>query len=158
MNVYDYIKNYCDFHGIEKFTVKDKFVTKSQTTETLQFSGGIAFFYKVIAEGEITDIANLQKKFLEIDTPTDFWDLSPVVEVVDFGTIQKVSSNFIFSADNTLDFKLYENTPDAMFANINNFCAQYIYVTPLSTATTEIPATTSAAAKDNTIVKVKVNY
>lgn len=156
MNVYDYIKNYCDFHGIEKFTVKDKFVTKSQISETLQFSGGIAFFYRVIAEGEITDVANLQKKFLEIDTPTDFWDLSPVVEIVDFGTIQKVSSNFIFSAANTLDFKLFEGTADAMFATINNFCAQYIYVTPL-------PATTSAepgakASGDNTVVKVKVNY
>lgn len=156
MNIFDYIKNYCAAHDIENYTLKDKFVTKSQVSERLQFSGSIAFFYKVLAEGEITDVANLQNKVLEAETPTDFWDLSPAMEIVDFGTIQKVCSNFIFTADNTLNFKLYEGTADAMFANINNFCAQYICVTPLPSVSSAEPR--AKASGDNTVVKVKVNY
>lgn len=131
MNVYDYIKNYAAVHGIENYTLKSKYVTKADAAQTLQFSGGVAFFYRVVAEGEITDISQLQKKFLQVNTPTDFWDLSPVVEVVDFGSLQKVQTDFVFTADNTLDFTLFEGTADAMFANIKNFCALYIYLAPL---------------------------
>ena len=97
MNVYDYIKNYAAFHGIKEYNLKCRYVTKAQAAETLQFSGGVAFFYRIIAEGEIADRSQLTRKFLEVDTPTDFWDLSPVVEVVDFGTLQKVQTDFIFS-------------------------------------------------------------
>lgn len=131
MNVFEYIKNYADFHGIKDYTLKSKFVTKPQLSETLQLSGGVAFFYKLFAEGEITDIANIGKRFLEVDAYPDFWDLSPVVELVDFGAIQKVCTDFIFTADNTANFKLYEGTEDAMFTNVNNFCAQYMYLSPL---------------------------
>lgn len=143
MNVFDYIKNYAAFHGIESYSLKSKYVTKADAAQTLQFSGGVAFFYRVIAEGEIAERSQLTKKFLEIDTPTDFWDLSPVVEVQDFGTLQKVQTDFIFSADNTLDFKLFEGTADAMFDNIINFCALYIYMSPLE------PGNKKAAASAN---------
>jgi hypothetical protein len=135
MNVYDYIKNYAAVHGIENYTLKSKYVTKLDAAQTLQFSYGVAFFYRVFAEGEITDISQLQKKFLQVNTPTDFWDLSPVVEVVDYGALQKVQADFIFTADNTLDFTLFEGTADAMFANIINFCALYIYLAPLPSTT-----------------------
>jgi hypothetical protein len=131
MNVYDYIKNYAAFHGIKEYNLKCRYVTKAQAAETLQFSGGVAFFYRIIAEGEIADRSQLTRKFLEVDTPTDFWDLSPVVEVVDFGTLQKVQTDFIFSADNTLNFKLFEGTADAMFDNMINFCALYMYMSPV---------------------------
>lgn len=130
MNVYDYIKNYAITHGIEDYTLKCKYVSKADVANVLQFSGGVAFFYRVFAEGEITDKNQLQKKFLEVDTPTDFWDLSPVAEVVDFGTLQKVETDFIFTADNTLKFNLFEGTTDAMFANVINFCALYMYMAP----------------------------
>lgn len=131
MNVYDYIKNYAATHGIKDYTLKCKYVSKADVANVLQFSGGVAFFYRVFAEGEITDKNQLQKKFLQVDTPTDFWDLSPVAEVVDFGTLQKVETDFIFTADNTLKFNLFEGTTDAMFASVINFCALYMYMAPI---------------------------
>lgn len=157
MNVFDYIKNYAKAHGISNYNLKSRYITKTDTATRMQFSGGVAFFYHLIAEGEITDINNLGKKFLEIDTPTDYWDLSPVVEVVDFGQIQKVCTDFIFTADNTLDFKLYEGTADAMFANITNLCAQYIYLSPLPVEAATITAPKSTNDDEELFVKVKVN-
>lgn len=150
MNVFDYIRNYAAFHGIKGYSLKSKYVTKADLGKTLQFSGGVAFFYRVLAEGEIANRDQLTKKFLEIDTPTDFWDLSPVVEVVDFGTLQKVQTDFIFSADNTLDFNLFEGTQDAMFDNIINFCALYMYMSPLEDGNGGKNAAASATgSKDN---------
>lgn len=146
MDVYDYIKNYAAFHGIERYNLKAKYVTKAQLAETMQLSGGVAFFYKLFAEGEIIDQSSLVKKFLEINTPTDFWDLSPVVEVVDFGTLQKVQTDFIFTADNTIDFTLYEGTADAMFNNVVNFCALYMYMTPLEVSDSGTKMATANAA------------
>lgn len=131
MNVYDYIKNYAKTHGIENYTLKSKYATKADVGNVMQFSGGVAFFYRVFAEGEITDINQLQKKFLEVNTPTDFWDLSPVMEVVDYGSLQKVETNFIFTADNTLKFNLFEGTATSMFQSVKNFCALYVYLSPL---------------------------
>ncbi len=165
MNVFDYINNYAQTHSIANYTLKAKFVTLQDITKTLQFSGGIAFFYKLMAEGIIANLSDISKKFLEVDTPTDFWDLSPVVEIVDFSSIQKVSTDFIFTADNTLDFKLYEGTADAMFTTVENFCAQYIYLTPLSTGEAGSNAAGTAKAPEAKgegdgydIVKVNVNY
>lgn len=150
MNVFDYIRNYAAFHGIKGYSLKSKYVTKADLGKTLQFSGGVAFFYRVLAEGEIANRDQLTKKFLEIDTPTDFWDLSPVVEVVDFGTLQKVQTDFIFSADNTLDFNLFEGTQDAMFDSIINFCALYMYMSPLKDGNGGKNAAASATgSKDN---------
>lgn len=157
MNVFDYIKNYAKVHGISNYNLKSRYITKTDTATRMQFSGGVAFFYRLIAEGEITDINNLGKKFLEVDTPTDYWDLSPVVEVVDFGQIQKVCTDFIFTADNTLDFKLYEGTTDAMFANITNLCAQYIYLSPLPTEAATTTAQKSTSDDEELFVKVRVN-
>ncbi len=157
MNVFDYISNYAKAHGIGSYNLKSRYITKADTATRMQFSGGVAFFYRLFAEGTIADISNLGKKFLEIDAPTGFWDLSPVVEVVDFGQIQKVCTDFIFTADNTLDFKLYEGTADAMFSNITNLCAQYIYLSPLSTEAATTTAPKSTSDDEELFVKVRVN-
>lgn len=146
MNVYDYIKQYAQAHGIKNYALKCKYITKADVAQTLQLSGGVAFFYRIIAEGQIANINDIAKTFLQISTP-EYFDLSSVVEVTDFGSIQKVSTDFIFSADNTVNFTLYEGTANAMFQSITNFCALYMYLIPL-TETGE-PAE---------LVKVKINY
>lgn len=145
MNVYDYIKQYAKAHGIKNYALKCKYITKADAAQTLQLSGGVAFFYRIIAEGQIANINDIAKSFLQVSTP-EFFDLSPVVEVIDFGSIQKVATDFIFSADNTVNFTLFEGTADAMFQSITNFCAMYLYLIPL-TETGE-PAE---------LVKVKIN-
>ena len=151
-NVFDYIKHYAENHGIKNYFLKSKAIDKQHATGRVQFSGGVAFFYKIFAEGDIAQVADLSKKFLQVETPTDFWDLSPVVEVVDFNTLQKVSTDIIIVADNTINFNLYEGTADSMFQNIYNFCAQYIYLLPLAQN-----STSGQASQQNTI-NVKVDY
>lgn len=132
INVFDYIKHYAQNHGIKNYFLKSKAIDKAHANAgQVQFSGGVAFFYKIFAEGDIANTADLAKKFVQISTPTDFWDLSPVVEVVDFNTLQKVSTDIVLVADNTINFNLYEGTADSMFQTIYNFCAQYIYLLPL---------------------------
>lgn len=157
MNVYDYIKNYAEAHGIKKYALKNKYITKADAAKTLQLSGGVAFFYRIFAEGEITDIANLAKKFLQVSTP-EFWDLSPVVEVTDFGTLQKVHTDFIFSADNTVNFTLFEGTADAMFQSITHFCALYMYLIPMQEEQPQQAEETTQEQKEEDITKVIVNY
>lgn len=146
MNVYDYIKQYAQAHGIKNYALKCKYIAKADVAQTLQLSGGVAFFYRIIAEGQIANITDIAKTFLQISTP-EFFDLSPVVEVTDFGSIQKVSTDFIFSADNTVNFTLYEGTANAMFQSITNFCALYMYLIPLNDA-----------GEPADLVKVKINY
>lgn len=130
-NVFDYIKQYADNHDIKNYFLKSKAIDKAHAAGRVQFSGGVAFFYKIFAEGDIAQVSDLSKKFLQVETPTDFWDLSPVVEVTDYNTLQKVSTDIILIADNTINFNLYEGTADSMFQTIYNFCAQYIYLLPL---------------------------
>lgn len=133
MNIFDYIKNYARFHGWgDNYTLKSKFLTKKDILQPVKFSNGTAFFYKFSAVGEILNYNKLGGKFLELETPTDFWDLSGIVDISDFGTIQKAESDFIFAVDNVLNFTLFENTPESIFANIKKFCAQYFYLTPLT--------------------------
>lgn len=130
-NVFDYIKQYAQNHDIKNYFLKSKAIDKAHAATRVQFSGGVAFFYKIFAEGDIAQVADLSKKFLQVETPTDFWDLSAVVEVTDFNTLQKVSTDIILAADNTIKFNLFEGTADAMFTQIYNFCAQYIYLLPM---------------------------
>lgn len=135
MNIFDYIKNYAYFHGWgDNYTLKSKFLTKKDILQPVKFSNGTAFFYRICAVGEIQNYSNLSGKFLELETPTDFWDLSGIVNISDFGTVQKAESDFIFAVDNVLNFKLFENTAESMFANIQKFYAQYFYLTPLPAA------------------------
>lgn len=149
INVFDYIKHYASTHGIQNYILKSKAIDKQHAAGRIQFSGGIAFFYKIFAEGNIASVNDLQKKFLQVETPTDFWDLSSVVEVVDFNTVQKVSTDIVLAADNTINFNLYEGTADAMFQQIYNFSAQYIYLLPIPNG---------AAADGKQSINVKVDY
>ena len=131
MNVYDYIKQYTKANGIKNYALKCKYLTKADISDTLHLSGCVAFFYRIIAEGEILSTADIAKSFLQVSTP-EFWDLSPVVEITDFGTIQKVSTDFIFSADNMVNFTLFEGTSNAMFSQITNLCILYMQLIPLN--------------------------
>jgi hypothetical protein len=146
MNVYDYIKQYAKANGIKNYALKCKYLTKSDMANTLHLSGGVAFFYRIIAEGEIISTADIAKSFLQVSTP-EFWDLSPVVEITDFGTIQKVSTDFIFSADNMVNFTLFEGTSNAMFNSITNLCILYMQLIPLN-----------ESGEPEPLVKVNVKY
>lgn len=148
MNVYDYIKNYAKVREIEKYELKNKFFTINDTRNPLQLSGGTAFIYRIFAEGEIAQISDISKKFLEISTPTDWWDISPAACVTDWGSLQKVESNCILTAENTIIFNLFQGTADAMFQSILNFCVQYIY----------FKAIPDAEETDKSKIKVKVDF
>lgn len=134
MNVFDYIKNYADAHGIKQYNLKSNIITLNNIAKPLLASGAVLFFYKITAQGEIRNVADLQKKFLEVSAADNWWDLSGAVQVQDFNTVQSVQTDFIFCVDNTANFKLYEGTPDAMFATIYNLCAYYITLIPVSDA------------------------
>lgn len=131
LNLFDYIKFYADFHKIEKYTLKSKYFSINDILKTQKFSGGVAFFYEVFAAGEIANISDLNKNFLTISTPTDFFNFNDLIEVEDFGTLQQVKSNFVFTADNIINFDLKQGTEDALFQQVYNFNAKYIYLTPL---------------------------
>lgn len=146
MDVFKYIENYAKTHGIENYFLCPKFLQKTDAGKAITMSGGVGFFYRIFAEGTISDINNLSKKFLDVKSNTDFWPLSPVVEIVDYTTIQKVETNFVFTVDNTVVFNLYENTAESMFNNVINFCAEYMLLMP----------NTNAQSNDNGNIKVKV--
>lgn len=131
MNVFDYIKNYAEAHGITQYNLKSNILTLNNIAKPLQASGAVLFFYKITAQGEIRNVTDLQKKFLEVSAADNWWDLSGAVQVQDFNTVQSVQTEFIFCVDNTANFKLYEGTADAMFANIYNLCAYYITLIPV---------------------------
>ena len=145
MDVFKYIENYAKTHGIESYFLRPKFLQKTDAGKAITMSGGVGFFYRIFAEGTISNVNNLSKKFLDVKSNTDFWPLSPVVEIVDFQTIQKVETNFVFAVDNSVIFSLYENTAESMFDNIINFCAEYIYLQP-----------TPAGVVDKSSIDVKV--
>lgn len=130
IDVLKYIENYCKNHNIERYTFKDKIISLRNINEILQSSGHVNFIYRVTAYGEINTIADLNKKFLEVATNTDFWDLSPTVEIKDFTTFQAVESNSILTVENTAKFTLYQGTTDAMFQNISKLAVNYINLIP----------------------------
>ena len=133
VNIFDYISNYADFHAIGRYNLKCKVVTKetlADVNNVLKVAGGVAFFYDMCAVGEITDVNNIGLPFLEIDTNGDFINYN-FAEVVDFGTVQKVSSDYIFTVENMAKFNLVEGA-GCMFQTIRTFNMKYMYLTPLS--------------------------
>ena len=62
MNVFDYIKNYADAHGITQYNLKSNIITLNNIAKPLQASGAVSFFYKITAQGEIRNVTDLQKK------------------------------------------------------------------------------------------------
>ena len=130
MNIFDYIKQYCEAHGIAKYEAKSRVLTKDDFAKSQSFAPGIAFFYKLSACGEIENVSNIGLSFLELTTPTEFFDFSKIAELHDCGTIQRATSEFIFVSDNMLFLNLHEGD-GALFKNIANIQLFYMYVTPL---------------------------
>lgn len=133
VNIFDYISNYADFHAIGRYNLKCKVVTKETLADVnniLRVAGGVAFFYDMCAVGEISAVSNIGLPFLQIDTNGDFIDYK-FAEVVDFGTVQKVASDYIFTVENMAKFNLQEGA-GCMFNKIHTFSMKYMYLTPLS--------------------------
>lgn len=130
LNVFDYIENYCKVHGIKAKSFKSCVLTKDKMSERQTFAPGIAFFYRTRVTGFINDIADLDKDFMIVKTPTDIWDFSKIGVVLDDGAVQRVESDFIFIADNTMQIDLKEGM-NCLFSAINTVQMFYIYVSIL---------------------------
>lgn len=131
LNVFDYIENYCKVNGIETKSFKSSVLTLDDVSKPLTFAPGIAFFYRTRAVGEIHDITNLNKEFLLVETPTDLYDFAKIGSVYDDGALQRIESDFIFIADNTMKIKLSQGTATSIFNNITALQMFYIYVSIL---------------------------
>lgn len=150
VNIFDYISNYADFHAIGRYNLKCKVVTKETLADVnniLRVAGGVAFFYDMCAVGEISAVSNIGLPFLQIDTNGDFIDYK-FAEVVDFGTVQKVASDFIFTVENMAKFNLQEGT-GCMFNKIHTFSMKYMYLTPLEADRAEMQTYYNAASNGN---------
>ena len=130
LNVFDYIENYCKVHGIKTKSFKSCVLTKDKLSERQTFAPGIAFFYRTRVTGTINNIADLDKDFLIVQTPTDIFDFAKIGDVHDDGVLQRVESDFIFIADNTMTIDLKEGA-NCLFSAINTVQLFYIYVSIL---------------------------
>lgn len=148
LNVFDYIENYCKVHNITAKSFKSCVLTKDNVNDALTFAPGIAFFYRIRAVGEIHNIANINKPFMLVQTPTDVWDFAKIGSIYDDGEVQRVESDFIFSADNTMKVTLNEGE-NSLFDSINTLQMFYIYVSILPDDT---------KAKDNSkVYDIRIN-
>ena len=129
-NIFDYIKQYCESHGVGRWEAKSRVLTKDDFAKSHSFAPGIAFFYRLSACGQIENVNNIGLSFLECTTPTEFFDFSKIAELHDCGTIQKATSDFIFVSDNMLFLNLHEGD-GALFSSIANIQLYYMYVTEL---------------------------
>lgn len=130
INIFDYIKNYCDSRNITNYSYKSNVITLDEFAKSFSFAPAIAFFYKMQAVGEINDINDFGKPFLQIQTPTDFFDFSKICSFEDCGTIQKAFSDFIFVADNTMNINLSVGS-DSLFNSLKTAQLFYISVAEL---------------------------
>lgn len=148
LNVFDYIENYCKVHGIRTKSFKSCVLTKDKLSERQTFAPGIAFFYRTRVTGVIQDITDLGKDFMIVQTPTDIWDFSKIGDIHDDGVLQRIESDFIFIADNTMTVDLKEGL-NCLFSQINTVQMFYIYVSILPDA---------PEAKDNArVYDIQVN-
>lgn len=130
INIFDYIKNYCDSRNITNYSYKSNVITLDEFAKSFSFAPSIAFFYKMQAVGEINDINDFGKPFLQIQTPTDFFDFSKICSFEDCGPIQKAFSDFIFVADNTMNINLNVGS-DSLFNSLKTAQLFYISVAEL---------------------------
>lgn len=130
LNVFDYIENYCKVHDIKTKSFKSCVLTKDKLSDRQTFAPGIAFFYRTRVTGTIDNIADLDKDFMIVQTPTDIWDFSKIGDVHDDGALQRVESDFVFIADNTMTVDLKEGL-NCLFSQINTVQMFYIYVSIL---------------------------
>lgn len=133
LNVFDYIENYCKVHGIKTKSFKSCVLTKDKLSDRQTFAPGIAFFYRTRVTGTIDNIADLDKDFMIVQTPTDILDFSKIGDVHDDGALQRVESDFVFIADNTMTVDLKEGL-NCLFSQINTVQMFYIYVSILPDA------------------------
>lgn len=129
MNVFDYIKNYCDERNITKYSCKSKVITLDEMNKNFTFSPGIAFFYHFAATGEINNIKSFGNNFFSVSTPSDFYDFAKMCSFEDSGALQKAVSDFIFVVDNTMTLKI-ESGVTALFQDIKSAQLFYMYVLP----------------------------
>lgn len=130
INIFDYIKNYCDSRNIENYSFKSSVITLDEFSKNFSFAPSIAFFYKLQAVGEINNTADFGKPFLQVSTPTDFFDFSKICSFEDMGNLQKAVSDFIFVADNTMQINISVGA-DSLFNTIKTAQLFYISVAEL---------------------------
>lgn len=132
VNVIDYIKNYCDVHGITRWSLKNCVLSKKDFALRQTFAPGVAFFYHLSAVGEIVDLHDIHKDFLTVSTPTDFYDFKHIAEFSDCGQLQYAKSDFIFSVAEMMNIHVFEGTTNAAFKNLIDVQFHYLYLTDLS--------------------------
>lgn len=136
MNVFDFIKNYCETHNIKNYALRSCVLTKEDFSKNQSFAPGIAFFYKEAVSGLITNVNQLSEPFLTVQTTSEFWDFSKICKIVDNGTIQHAESDFIFICDNTMNITCIEGST-ALFDTIYNAQLFYYYLTVLPSSYNE---------------------
>lgn len=132
LNVFDYIENYCKVNNVKSKSLKSNVLTLDDVTANTRFTfaPGVAFFYHTCCVGAIHNIANLDKKFLLIETPTDVYDFAKIANVRDDGALQRAESDFVFTAENTMQITLSQGDT-SLFNSISSFQMFYIYMSIL---------------------------
>lgn len=132
LNVFDYIENYCKVNRIKSKSLKSNVLTLDDVTANRRFTfaPGVAFFYHTCCVGAIHNIANLDKNFLLIETPTDVYDFAKIANVRDDGALQRAESDFVFAAENTMQITLSQGDT-SLFNSISSFQMFYIYMSIL---------------------------
>lgn len=153
MEVFEYIKQYCANRGITRYDVRSKVLTKKDFALPHTFAPGIAFFYRFCATGTINNIADITERVLDISTSNEFFDMSQIVNIKDFMTVQQANADFIFVSENMLKTDLKEGA-NALFNTIYSAQLFYYYVTILESAANGSPA---AGARQRTDVYVQVD-
>lgn len=152
LSVFDYITNYCAIHGIKRYSLKSAVITLSDFSQQQTFAPGVAFFYKVLVSGEIQNIANMSLPSLTIKTPTDYWDFSRIGIVRDDGVLQRLDSDFVFTADGIMNIDL-QSGANALFSQIFSAQLFYIYLSILP----EDKSEAQAVARPQTVYDIQVN-
>lgn len=129
-NVFDYIKNYCKVHNFDNVSYKSSVLTLRDFSNPQTFAPGFAVFYKMQVVGEVQNIATIDKPFLTVSTPTDFWDFAQIAALHDDGVLQRAESDFLFVCDGQMNIDLQVGS-NALFQQVFNAQMYYIYVSIL---------------------------
>lgn len=127
-DIINYIDNYADNHGIEKYDLKGRVLTLKDFNKPQTFAPGIAFFYDMKVTGEIVNVSDIENPFLFVETPTEIFDFAQIATIKDYGTIQTAESNLIIVADNMLTVNMSVNT---LFQTVHSAQFYYLYLTIL---------------------------
>lgn len=128
--VTDYIKNYAEAHGIKKYTLKSRVLTKNDFADIQAFAPGVAFFYKLQVTGDIVSTDDLQKNLLTATSNVDFFDFAKIARVRDFSTLQTAEADFVFECADQLKLELSEGGENSVFSKIHSAQLFYLYFLP----------------------------